>query len=164
MDCPSSEGPGGVGRVAQNPVMLTSHPAVAEIELVRFRARLGPAGRPWGLVDVAMGAKRPCFPVGSVSGSALPAPSPLQPSVLILDEFTSGLGSLHAPSSAGRAVVRRVGKDEGAVVVLATHDLAQARQAWADRRLLLAAGRSGGREDSDTGGHDAWRDLRVDLV
>ena len=48
---PVKRGPGGVGRVAQNPVMLTSH-AVAEIELVD-PARLGLL-EDVGLVDVAM--------------------------------------------------------------------------------------------------------------
>lgn len=137
---PVRRGVGGVGRVAQNPVMLTSH-AVAEIELIEperldllERVRLG---------DVAL------RPAAVLSGGerqrvSLARALALQPSVLILDEFTSGLDL--TTTLAVEHVIRRVA-EEGAVVVLATHDLAQARR-MGDRRLLLAAGRSV-REDSD---------------
>ena len=119
--------------MAQNPVMLTPH-AVAEIELVD-PARLGLL-ETVGLVDVAMRQATVC-PAGSVSGSASPVPSPCSP------QRSSSMNSLGLDLSTTLAVeevVRRVAK-EGAVVVLATHDLAQARR-LADRRLLLAAGRS----------------------
>ena len=58
--------------------------------------------------------------------------------MLVLDEFTSGLDL--ATTLAVEAVVRRAA-DAGAAVVLATHDLAQARR-MGDRRMLLAAGRT----------------------
>tara|TARA_B100001109_G_C18621431_1_gene361682 strand:- start:300 stop:644 length:345 start_codon:yes stop_codon:yes gene_type:complete len=62
----------------------------------------------------------------------------LRPSVLILDEFTSGLDL--ATTLVVEAMVRQVAAG-GAAVVLATHDLAQARR-MGDRRMLLDAGRS----------------------
>ncbi len=131
---PVKRGPGGVGRVAQNPVMLTSH-AVAEIELVD-PARLGLL-EDVGLVDVAM-RQAAVLSGGERQRVSLARALALQPSALILDEFTSGLDL--STTLVVEEVVRRVAK-EGAVVVLATHDLAQARR-LADRRLLLAAGRS----------------------
>ena len=131
---PVKRGHGGVGRVAQNPVMLTSH-AVAEIELVD-PARLGLL-EDVGLVDVAM-RQAAVLSGGERQRVSLARALALQPSALILDEFTSGLD--FSTTLVVEEVVRRVAK-EGAVVVLATHDLAQARR-LADRRLLLAAGRS----------------------
>ncbi len=131
---PVQRGKGGVGRVAQHPVMLTSH-AAAEIELVE-PACIGLL-EDLHLDDVAL---RPATVLsgGERQRVSLARALALQPSVLILDEFTSGLD--FATTMAVEAVVRRVA-DEGAVVVLATHNLAQARR-MGDRRLLLAAGRS----------------------
>jgi len=131
---PVQRGKGGVGRVAQHPVMLTSH-AAAEIELVE-PACIGLLEE-LHLDDVAL---RPATVLsgGERQRVSLARALALQPSVLILDEFTSGLD--FATTMAVEAVVRRVA-DEGAVVVLATHNLAQARR-MGDRRLLLAAGRS----------------------
>ena len=121
--------------------MLTPH-AVAEIELVD-PARLGLL-ETVGLVDVAM-RQATVLSGGERQRVSLARALALQPSALILDEFTSGLDL--STTLAVEEVVRRVAK-EGAVVVLATHDLAQARR-LADRRLLLAAGRSV-HEDSET--------------
>jgi tungstate transport system ATP-binding protein len=131
---PVKRGHGGVGRVAQNPVMLTSH-AVAEIELVDS-ARLGLL-EDVGLADVAL-RQAAVLSGGERQRVSLARALALQPSVLILDEFTSGLDL--STTLVVEEVVRKVAK-AGAVVVLATHDLAQARR-MADRRLLLAAGRS----------------------
>ena len=131
---PVKRGRGGVGRVAQNPVMLTSH-AVAEIELVD-PVRLGLL-EDVGLADVAM-RQAAVLSGGERQRVSLARALALQPSVLILDEFTSGLDL--STTLVVEEVIRNVAK-EGAVVVLATHDLAQARR-LGDRRLLLAAGRS----------------------
>ena len=120
--------------MAQNPVMLTSH-AVAEIELVD-PVRLGLL-EDVGLADVAM-RQAAVLSGGERQRVSLARALALQPSVLILDEFTSGLDL--STTLVVEEVIRNVAK-EGAVVVLATHDLAQARR-LGDRRLLLAAGRS----------------------
>ena len=136
---PVRRGIGGVGRVAQNPVMLTSN-AVAEIELIE-PTRLGLLDDV-GLTDVAL-RQATVLSGGERQRVSLARALALQPSVLILDEFTSGLD--FSTTLLVEEVVRRAAK-EGAVVVLATHDLAQARR-MGDRRLLLAAGRSV-REDS----------------
>ena len=136
---PVRRGVGGVGRVAQNPVMLTSN-AVAEIELVG-PTRLGLLDEV-GLRNVAL-RQATVLSGGERQRVSLARALALQPSVLILDEFTSGLD--FSTTLLVEKVVRSAAK-EGAVVVLATHDLAQARR-MGDRRLLLAAGRSV-REDS----------------
>ena len=115
---------------------------MAEIELVD-PARLGLL-ETVGLVDVAM-RQATVLSGGERQRVSLARALALQPSALILDEFTSGLDL--STTLVVEEVVRRVAK-EGAVVVLATHDLAQARR-LADRRLLLAAGRSV-HEDSET--------------
>ena len=107
--------------MAQNPVMLTPH-AVAEIELVD-PARLGLLDDV-GLVDVAM-RQAAVLSGGERQRVSLARALALQPSALILDEFTSGLDL--STTLVVEEVVRRVAK-EGAVVVLATHDLAQARR------------------------------------
>ena len=93
---------------------------MAEIELVD-PARLGLL-ETVGLVDVAM-RQATVLSGGERQRVSLARALALQPSALILDEFTSGLDL--STTLAVEEVVRRVAK-EGAVVVLATHDLAQA--------------------------------------
>ena len=133
---PVPRGQGGIARVAQHPVMLTSHPT-AEVELVHpDRTGLLAA------LELEGVATRPAAVLsgGERQRVSLARALALKPSVLVLDEFTSGLDL--ATTLAVEAVVRRAA-DGGAAVVLATHDLAQARR-MGDRRLLLAAGRTVG--------------------
>ena len=116
--------------------MLTSHPT-AEVELVHpDRTGLLAA------LELEGVATRPAAVLsgGERQRVSLARALALKPSVLVLDEFTSGLDL--ATTLAVEAVVRRAA-DGGAAVVLATHDLAQARR-MGDRRLLLAAGRTVG--------------------
>ena len=131
---PVPRGQGGIGRVAQHPVMLTAH-ATAEIELVHpDRTGLLAA------LELETVATRPASVLsgGERQRVSLARALALKPSVLVLDEFTSGLDL--ATTMVVEAMVRQAA-DGGAAVILATHDLAQARR-MGDRRMLLAAGRS----------------------
>ncbi len=126
-------GQGGVGLVAQQPVLLSSTP-LDEVVL---------AGGTADLLDLVAMAGLEGRPASALSGgerqrTSLARALAMRPSLLLLDEFSSGLDL--ATTLRIEGVVRRVAED-GAAVVIATHDLAQA-QRLADRRVLLVGGRA----------------------
>ncbi|MDA0878716.1 MAG: ATP-binding cassette domain-containing protein, partial [archaeon] len=126
-------GQGGVGLVAQQPVLLSSTP-LDEVVL---------AGGAADLLDLVAMAGLEGRPASALSGgerqrTSLARALAMRPSLLLLDEFSSGLDL--ATTLRIEGVVRRVAED-GAAVVIATHDLAQA-QRLADRRVLLVGGRA----------------------
>ena len=84
-------------------------------------------------------------PAGSSSGSRSCGPSPPTPELLLLDEITSALD----PELVGEVLeLVRALADDGTTIVMATHEMAFARDV-ADRVVFLDGGRDRG------GGHPA---------
>jgi tungstate transport system ATP-binding protein len=130
---PVAQGRGGVGLVAQHPVLLSNTP-LDEVLLAGGAADL------LGLVSMAGLEGRPATALsgGERQRTSLARALSLRPSMLLLDEFSSGLDL--ATTLRIEGLVRQVAS-EGAAVVIATHDLAQA-QRLADRRVLLVGGQA----------------------
>ncbi len=114
-------------------VLLVSHAPGRLLPTIRSRCRrLALSRLSDDAVTSLIGRYRPDIEAGDARALAL------TPSLPLLDEFSTGLDL--ATTLRIEGVVRRVAED-GAAVVIATHDLAQA-QRLADRRVLLVGGRA----------------------
>lgn len=129
--------------VMQKPFMLSG--SVARNVLFGLRARGGRPGRetvlralgPVGLQDFAD------RDAGTLSGGeaqkvALARALVTGPEILMLDEPMSSVDQEQRPAL--RSLIRRIHRDSGQTVLLATHDLADAL-ALADRAVILSGGR-----------------------
>jgi energy-coupling factor transport system ATP-binding protein len=129
--------PGRVAYLPQNPAALLHQPTVrAEVELTLRRSPNGHDGaailRELGLAHVAERYPRD-LSSGERQRAALAAVLAGAPSLVLLDEPTRGMDGRARDALVG--VIARL-RDEGAAVVLATHD-ASLRDALADRVVTL---------------------------